>query len=345
VQTHAGDAEKSYGAVETARTGEEPDRSTAVKKMLTPLYKSLKREAELTPAAIMGDKARALTAIDRLMSAPENVPLMDAENALSTLKGLSRLKDGQIDAMRTPGQGAASVAVKQLQSAVDTAAIRGGVLKDLQAGRASTAAKFETHGVLESIHGEESVGAFKQLTRPKDESIGLLRSVTKQTPQVAPARRARVSGRFTRTGDGARPIRSRGQALCRVAEARNRDEADPLSAAGSTGRARSLLPARETDRGEPEPERDGAHADGAQLRTQPAGVGAISKLLYSPRGVRALTRFMSRRRRAATSRSTLRTAAHRRRASRKWSLLRERLASPWPYRRAAGITTTGAPER
>jgi hypothetical protein len=187
VQGHASDAEAAYGTVEQTATQKNLTVDTKnVKQMLTPLYQSLKREAELVPASVMGDKARALTAIDRLMSAPAAVPLMDAENALGALKGLSRLKDGQIDAMRTPGQGAASVAVKQLQSAVDTAAMRGGVLKDLQSGRAATAAKFDTNGVLDSLTGDEPVSAFKQLTRPKDESINLLRTVTKHTPQVGP---------------------------------------------------------------------------------------------------------------------------------------------------------------
>jgi hypothetical protein len=187
VDAHHALAQQAYQKVESAAATKNLTVPTVgVKQMLTPLYKNLQREAQLTPGAVMGSKATVLNAIDRLMNAGDALPLMDAENVLSSLKDLSRSKEGQLDAMRTPGQGAAGQAVKSLQQAVDTAAIRGGVLKDLQTGRAATAAKFETSGALDALSGDEPVGFFRQVTRPKDASIDLLRSVTKQAPQVAP---------------------------------------------------------------------------------------------------------------------------------------------------------------
>lgn len=155
-----------------------------VKTMLKPLYEGLQREGQLAP--LMGGKAEALRALDRFMSAPDAVPLMDAESALSALKDLSRLKDGQQTAMRTPGQAAAGLAVRELQKAVDASAARGGVMRDLQTGRAATAAKFDTSAVLDSLNGPEPVGFFKQVTRAKDASIDRLRTVAKQAPQAMP---------------------------------------------------------------------------------------------------------------------------------------------------------------
>lgn len=185
LQAHQDLAQQAYSTVEqraaqrgiTVPTG-------AVKQALTPLYQGLKREGELAP--LMGGKADTLRALDRFMTAPDAVPLMDAEGALGAIKSLSRLKQGQEAAMRTPGQAAAGVAVTTLQNAVDAAAIRSGVMRDLQTGRAATAAKFATNDVIDRLSGQEPVGFFKQVTRPKDASVDLLRTVADQAPQAVP---------------------------------------------------------------------------------------------------------------------------------------------------------------
>ena len=74
---------------------------------------TLKREAELVP--LMGDKARALTALDRLMQAPDLAPLSIADSALGELKNLSRVDQ---TFRRTAGQGIAAEAVTNLDKAV-----------------------------------------------------------------------------------------------------------------------------------------------------------------------------------------------------------------------------------
>lgn len=161
IDAHNALAQSAYQKVEAAASQKNLTVSTSsVKKMLTPLYDSLKRQSELTPNAVMGDKATALNAIDRLMRAGDALPLMDAEDVLGGLKSLSRTKEGQVEAMRTPGQAAAGVAVKQLQTAIDATAARGGVMRDLQAGREATALKYGTAKVLDALRDEpvEEIG-------------------------------------------------------------------------------------------------------------------------------------------------------------------------------------------
>lgn len=106
------------------------------REALAPLYESLSREAQLAPASIMGDKARALTAIDKLMSGERHAPLSTVDAVLGDLKTFARTDE---PALRSMGQGAAAAAVKNLDAVVRQTAKEAGaeVLKALETGRAA----------------------------------------------------------------------------------------------------------------------------------------------------------------------------------------------------------------
>jgi hypothetical protein len=109
-----------------------------VQRAMRPTYTALKREAELVP--LMGDKARQLTTLDRLMRADAEVPLSVADAALSDLKGMARTD--QVF-RRTQGQGIAASVVRQLDAQVLATAKQAGpkAVKALQQGRQATKAK------------------------------------------------------------------------------------------------------------------------------------------------------------------------------------------------------------
>ena len=152
------------------------------KVALKPLYDNLKRQAELVP--LQGDKGRALVALDRLMNGPDVAPLSVVDPALGDLKSMAR---ADIPELRTQGQGAAAVAVKQLEGAVRATAKRAGPEAEsaLDAGRAATVAKYQTGDVLDGLR-DEPVRTVNALTAPKDAAISQLRGILDHVPEQAP---------------------------------------------------------------------------------------------------------------------------------------------------------------
>jgi hypothetical protein len=98
-----------------------------VKANLRPMYDELKRQAELTPAAMMGDKARALQALDKIVGGPDHAPLSVVDAALGDLKSFAR---SEVPELRTVGQGKAIGAIKQLEAAVEQTARNAGPLAE-----------------------------------------------------------------------------------------------------------------------------------------------------------------------------------------------------------------------
>jgi hypothetical protein len=154
-----------------------------VQQAVTPLYEQLKREAGLVP--LQGDKAKALVALDRVVNGPRHVPLSVADGALSDLKSMARAGD---NGLRTVGQGKAAYAVKALEEAVTGRAQQAGpeVANALDMGRALTKEKYRVSDLLEQVR-TEPVQAYRQLTAPKDSQIGLLRQVAETAPQQVQA--------------------------------------------------------------------------------------------------------------------------------------------------------------
>jgi len=162
-------------------------------------YQALKREAELVP--LMGDKARALTALDRLMSGPEHAPLSVVDAALGELKTFAR---SDVPELRTIGQGKVAGAIKHLDAAVRERAAQAGPLAEeaLDAGRRATVAKYEAAGVLEKLHAEP-VKAYGQTVARQDAAIEQLRGIARQAPDELPKiGRAYLDDLLTQAKDG-----------------------------------------------------------------------------------------------------------------------------------------------
>lgn len=180
------------GGVQAPATSARPFTTTPMavdlgptKAAMQPIYEALKRESELVP--LMGDKAKALTALDRLMNAPDTAPLSVADAALSDIKAMSRVDQSF---KRTTGQGVAAQAVTSLDRAVVNAARQAGpdALKALMDGRAATINKFKAIDAFDAFGkgNVEPVRVFNALTASKDSAIGLIRRVAREAPQELP---------------------------------------------------------------------------------------------------------------------------------------------------------------
>lgn len=150
-----------------------------VKQAVQSMYDGLRREGQLAP--LMGDKARALVALDRIVNGPDMAPLSVADGALGDLKQMARTPDGQL---RTVGQGKIALEVKNLEAAVQERAAQAGpeVQDALAEGRAATIGKHTANNVLQELP-DEPVKAFDKLTAARDGNIALLRRVQEQAPQ------------------------------------------------------------------------------------------------------------------------------------------------------------------
>lgn len=289
----------------------------SVKPQLRPIFDRLMAEREMAP--LMGGKAQAALALKTLLEGPDHAPLSTVDAALGDLKTLSR---ADIPELRTQGQSVAAQAVRQLDTAVRTAAAKGGpdVLQALEEGRAATTAKYGAADVFDQLRGEP-VQVFRQMTAPKDSGIALLR----QVKELAPAKMPEIG-------------RAKLEELLSTATERDRfDHADKLYAEwqklgpetkrtlfpgdgqisaldhffllakriaenpNSSGTAPTLMKAGEMVGIVTHP-----------LATLPASLtmGALSKLLYSPRGVRALSKVMATELKApAMAKSAVKQAA------------------------------------
>lgn len=157
------------------------------KQALKPLYDRMLREGQLAP--LMGEQARALRALDKIVNGPDFEELMVVDAALGELKGLARGgKNGPaLPELRTAGQGRAAAAVVELERLVRKRAEQAGpnVLRALEEGRSATKGKIEVGELFDVLDGEP-VGAFNQLTAPKDAHIELLRQVREAAPASVP---------------------------------------------------------------------------------------------------------------------------------------------------------------
>lgn len=138
--------------------------------------------ADNKAAPLMGARAEALRTLTRLMESPTHVPLMTAEGMLSDLKGLAESDEPLV---RNFSQGTAARQVKALEADIDLHAggIGGDAVHDaLKAGRQAVAEKHAAGEVLDQLKAEP-VEAYKQMTKPHDGGIEFLRSVQKLAPE------------------------------------------------------------------------------------------------------------------------------------------------------------------
>jgi hypothetical protein len=262
----------------------------------------LKRLEDLMPEAQKANDP-GLTAIRNIVNAPEWAPLSQMDEWLSALKAMARKKGGII-----------KVAVAQLDEAVREAARQGGpeVERALLQGRGATIAKVGTEALLDKLPGgafEEPTAIYRRATADQDASLRFLQQIAKQAPAAIP-----------------QIARAKLDELLRIATERGRfDHGDKLMAAwramGPETKA-ILYPdaAHRKALGEffllakrlsenPNPPGT-AHVNKVFSDILLSGVTwPLSKILYTPRGVATLTKFLAARPSVTTTTSTLRTAA------------------------------------
>jgi hypothetical protein len=147
------------------------------KRLLQPIYERLMRERAVT-GTLMGDRGRALVALDQLMQAPEYAPLSVVDQVLGDLKTFAR---AEIPELRTQGQGVMAQAVRALEQQVRATATKYGVLDALEEGRAATIEKYKTGDALLGMR-DGDVHAFRQVVAPGDTNIAQLRAIQQRAP-------------------------------------------------------------------------------------------------------------------------------------------------------------------
>lgn len=253
---------------------------------MRPDHARLMAEAQVAP--LMGSKAEAARILSRLMDAPEWVPVSVADGVLGELKTISR---ADVPALRTEGQAIAAKAVQTLSQQVDEIVSQvPGASALLTRGRAATVRKFEAAKVLKDLQ-TDPVGTFKALTGPGNTQLDLLEQVQAQAPALLPQiGRAKLDqlltlaterGRFQHTDK----LYAEWQKMGPERKALLFGGADQVEALDQF----FLLAKRIGEN----PNTSGtAHTLRAlNLVGQPITY-LVSKLLYTPTGVRALTKFL-----------------------------------------------------
>lgn len=146
------------------------------KSALQPVYDQMIRQMPVTQR----DANPGLLAIKNILDGPDHAPLSQVDRDLSTIKSLARSQGGL-----------AKYAAAKLEGAVTRAAANGGdaVVQPLKQGRAAVAAQYATQDLIDSLPGgkmEEPLSVFKRATAPRDAGISFLRQVKEHTPQVLP---------------------------------------------------------------------------------------------------------------------------------------------------------------
>lgn len=185
-----GDASTAYDSLRNLERVS-PDTFTVdlrqSKAALKPIYDQLMREKEVT-GQLMGPKARAATALDGLMNAPDAAPLSVVDSALGDIKAMARGAD--MPELRNASQATAAEAVKSLDAAVRKAAQTAGpqAEKALETGRAATKSKYAVADVLDALTSgsAEGVRPYDRLTAPRDSRVALLRQVQQLAPNEVP---------------------------------------------------------------------------------------------------------------------------------------------------------------
>lgn len=256
-------------------------------------YERLRQEGQSAP--LMGGKANALRALDRLMSGPDDVPLTVAESALSDFKTLSRTMD--IPELRTQGQSVAARTVSELQAQVDAAAATSSpnAMTALDNARTATRNKYDVANIRKQLR-EEPVQVFNQATMKKDAGIAQLREIARvvpdEMPKVGRAYLERQMGRAKEAGgfDHSAALYSDWQELGpRTKELLFPDAAHRQALDDFFQLAKKLNE-------NPNPSGTGQVLHAPRSLTDVLAFvpnNVIAKLLYTPRGVRALTQTLS----------------------------------------------------
>lgn len=154
-----------------------------VKEALKPTYERLLKERQLN-GLLMGDKGRAMVALDTLISGPDAAPLSIVDAALGDLKTFARV---DIPELRSIGQGVAAGAIKRLDAVVRQTAERAGpkAIQALEEGRIATTQKHVVGELLESL-SDEPAKVFQSLTASRDTALKKVQAVASAAPEELP---------------------------------------------------------------------------------------------------------------------------------------------------------------
>ena len=266
-----------------------------VKAALQPIYDDILRRS---PTAIR-DASPGVKAIENIIHGPDFSPLSVADADLSAIKALAR--ERVLPELRNLSQGVAAKAVREFEAAIQKATAEAGprATQVRARGRAATRAKYDTGEALKDL-GDEPVNAYRKLVQPGDASVERLREIQRQTPEELPkvgramlddfVAEAVAEGEFSKPGT----LFSRWQ---RVGPATKR----MLFAPDHVKALDQFFLLAKKMAENPNPSGSGfvvsLTAQGGLLITNPLtsiplqiGAAGLSKLLHSPRAVRALTR-------------------------------------------------------
>ena len=131
--------------------------------------------------------APAQIALEDIVHGPDYVAASTAEKNLGALKQVS-MKGTLAGGVKTEAGGLAAASIEQLQSAIDASVKHhagADALAELQRGRDLTFEKYKAIELVDQFKAEP-VRLFQQLTGPRDTSIGFLRQVQELAPQEVP---------------------------------------------------------------------------------------------------------------------------------------------------------------
>lgn len=247
------------------------------KAALRPVYEQMKRQMPLTQQ----QASPGLKALENILTGPDYAPLSQIDRDLGAIKKVAREQGGL-----------AKMAAAKLETAVTTAAKNGSpdVWASLKKGREATVAKYATSDVLDSLNSEP-VKTIRSLIQPKDASIEKLRTVTQHVPQQTPEiARAYLEDLLSQaTAEGGFQKGAKLQAEWQKLGAETKKILFPSLSQRVQLDHFFLLAKRLADN--PNPSGTAHTLTALNFGSQPLMWG-LAKLLYTPSGVRALSKLM-----------------------------------------------------
>jgi hypothetical protein len=287
-------ASASYDRFAETTQGAQLD-TTPIKTALAPVLADLEKTMPLG----LKQMSKPLTALRNIMDGPDVTDLATAESNRGSLLALQRMGDATPNAKRIIGK-----AIDELDASIMKRVDEAGpqARAALLQGRAATREKYATIDTLDSLSAEP-VRIFNQATWAKDSGIDQLRSVQKVAPeQMRNLGRAWLDDALDKaTAEGGF---GHGDKLWANWEKLGPETKKVLFGEAHTSDLDKFFLLAKKAAANPNPSGSGyvatLGAEGAHLVFSPltaiplqVGLGAISKLLHSPAGVRLLTRGLT----------------------------------------------------
>lgn len=248
------------------------------KRTLTPIYQQLERQYPLTRQ----QSSSGFKALQNIVQGPDYAPLSQVDRDLSALKEIARSEGG-----------VTKLAVKEVDAAVRKRAAQAGpnVIRTLEQGRGAVKARVATSELLEGMRSEP-VKAYRQMVAPQDSGIALLRTMNQEVPHAIPgvARAYLDSLMNMATAEGGFARAARLQAEWQKLGSETKRILFPRAGQVQALDNFFLLAKRIAEN--PNPSGTAHTLTALNLTSQPIMFG-LAKMLYTPGGVRALTRGLT----------------------------------------------------